>query len=208
MIRADYDPKYFRKFLLIGLGCIAFGGWFLFDGLVTYPAEMERARVYWSENPEKKGTHRFESMDRNEWESVVRERKWPVEPPHNPEEMEHRIQSQYFYAIICMVIAIPCLLKWLLAKGSWVEADDRALKTNFGPAFSFADITEIDKSRWDKKGITRIHFESGGRKGTFAFDDFKFQREPMGLILRRIESTLSDDQITGGEREKPEVPSN
>ena len=93
------------------------------------------------------------------------------------------------------------MLKWWLARGSWVSGDEKQLTTSWGPEFSYDQITEIDKTKWERKGITRIHYQNGDRSTTFAFDDFKFLREPMGQILRSIENTLKDDQIRGGDRE-------
>ncbi len=198
-IRANYDPKFFRRFLWIGLGCIAFTGWCFYDALLKYPHELERATVYWQSSA---GSMELTGMDREEWRTAVREKGWSsVEPPDKPEELHHKIQSQYMYATVCSVIGMVCLLKWLLAKGSWVEADQKELKSNFGPTFQFDQIKNIDKAKWEKKGITKIHYEVGGKTKSFAFDDFKYSREPMGKILRMIEGTLTDEQITGGPRE-------
>ncbi len=204
MIRADYDPKYFRRFLFIGLGCIAFTGWCFYDALVGYPRELERANMYWTPNPDRPGD--YSGMEREPWRTLVRERGWPTDPPEQPTAIEHKIESQYFYAVICVMIAIPCLLKWFLARGSWVEGDGKQLRTSRGIEFHFDQIIDIDKTKWEKKGITRIQYEAGGRRLTFAFDDFKYQREPMGKILTNIEATLTDEQIRGGERESVPQP--
>lgn len=200
-IRADYDPKFFRRFLWIGVGCLAFTGWCFYDALVKYPFELERAEVYWTQ-----GDGELTGMEREAWRTVVREKGWSsVDPPDKPEELHHKIQSQYLYAAVCSVIAIVCLLKWLLAKGSWIEADQKELKTNYGPSFRFDEIKKIDKTKWEKKGITRIEYETDGRSKSFIFDDFKYLREPMGQILREIEGTLTDEQITGAPRESEPV---
>lgn len=202
MIRADYDPKYFRRFLYIGLGCFAFTAWCFYDALIGYPAKLERANVYWTPSDERPGE--YIGMEREPWRTIVREKGWPIDPPDQPEVIEHKIQSQYFYAAICFLIAIPCLLKWFLAKGSWVEGDGQRLHTSWGPEFSYDEISKVDKSKWQKKGITRIDYESDGRQLSFGFDDFKFQREPMSQILLQIEAGLKDEQITGGARESGE----
>jgi hypothetical protein len=200
-IRADYDPRFFRRFLWIGLGCLAFTGWCFYDALVKYPHELKRAAVYWI--PAEGNNGEPTGMEREAWRTAVRENNWSTaDPPDKTDEIRNKIQSQYFYAGICLLIAIPCLLKWLLAKGTWVEADESALTTNFGPSFRFDEIEHIDKTRWEKKGIARIYYSTAGNKKSFAFDDFKYLREPMGKILRSIEAALSDEQISGGPREK------
>ena len=198
-VRADYDPKYFRRFLLISLGCLAFAGWCFYDALVKYPAELERAEVYWKPSNEK--GEKYKAMERTEWRQVVRQNQWPTEAPHKPNKMKHKIQSQYLFAAICGLIGIPCLFKWFLARGSWVNSDGRQLTTSWGPSFQFEQVRSIDKTRWEKKGITRIHYQQDGVDKQFVFDDFKFDRETMSQILTEIETHLSDDQITGGDRE-------
>ncbi|MGI9518481.1 MAG: hypothetical protein ACR2NP_15605 [Pirellulaceae bacterium] len=198
-IRANYDPRYFRRFLYIAIGCIGFALWFFYDAVVGYPSELERANVYWtpSDDPGKK----YDPMVRDEWRTVVAENGWPTASPRKPDKLKNAIQGQYFYGGFCAVLAIPCLLKWGLAKGSWVEGTESGLTTSWGPALQCKEITSIDKTKWENKGITRIHYQQDGNDKTFKFDDFKFQREPMGDILEMIEKSLSDDQITGGDRE-------
>ncbi len=203
-IRAEYDPRYFRRFLWIVLGCAAFAAWCFYDARVKYPAELERAEAYWTPEPGYPG--KFVAMERDPWRSLVREKNWPDEPPHYPKELHDKINSQYFYALISALVGIPSLLKWFMAKGSWVEGDTSSLKTSWGPEFRFDQVRKIDKTKWPTKGITRVEYESEGRTRIFPLDDFKFQREPMGRLLRNLEATLSDDQIVGGSREsEPEA---
>ncbi len=199
MIRADYDPKYFRRFLLIGLGCIAFTIWCFYDALVAYPRELERSQAYWTPSPDRADA--YIAMQREPWRTLVRERGWSTDPPEQPTVISHKITSQYFYAVICLAIAVPCLFKWFRARGSWVEGNREQLRTSWGPEFQYQQISRIDKTKWEKKGITRIHYKVNEDESMFAFDDFKFRREPMGEILFLIEATLKDSQISGGPRE-------
>lgn len=198
-VRADYDPKYFRRFLLIAVGCIAFTGWCFYDALVKYPAELERAVVYWEESDEY--GEKYEGMERTRWREVVADRNWPTAPPRKPDKIEKAITSQYFYAAICLLIGIPCLFKWFTARGSWIEGSDTELTTSWGSTIAYKDIEKLDKTKWERKGITRIHHQSGGNPGIFIFDDFKFNRARMSEILTRIEEGLKDEQIEGGDRE-------
>ena len=38
-IRADNDPRFSRRFLIMGIVAIGFGLWSLYDGMVKYPAQ-------------------------------------------------------------------------------------------------------------------------------------------------------------------------
>lgn len=198
-IRADYDPRYFRRFLYIALGCVAFAIWCFYDALVAYPRELVRSEAYWTASPDTPGE--YIAMEREPWRTLVREKGWSTDPPEKPGTMAQKIVSQYFYAGICLLVGIPLLLKWVLARGSWLEADEEQLTTSWGPAFRFDQVREIDKTRWEKKGITRVRYDVDGQLRTFSLDDFKFLREPLGRILFSLEQTLSDAQITGGPRE-------
>ena len=92
-VRAEYDAKYFRRFLFISLGCLIFAGWCFYDALVKYPAELERANVYWTLDPEK--GEKYVAMERTEWREVVKKNQWPTEAPNKPKqllvEFHHRI---------------------------------------------------------------------------------------------------------------------
>ena len=46
MIRATVETKYFRKFLYVFLGCVAYSGWRLYDGLIGYPNKLVIAEAY------------------------------------------------------------------------------------------------------------------------------------------------------------------
>src|SRR4051812_30836625 len=41
-IRAENDPRYSRRFLIMGIVAIGFGLWSLYDGMVKYPAQRVR----------------------------------------------------------------------------------------------------------------------------------------------------------------------
>ena len=109
--------------------------------------------------------------------------------------------------IVGLIIGIPALL-WLVANwGAWIEGTDQGVKTSWGQSFDYTDVTEINKRRWDKKGIAILKYDDNGSSKVFVLDDFKFEREPLGEILRKIESHLTSDQIIDGQRESEPKPS-
>uniref|UniRef100_UPI00389A29B9 hypothetical protein n=1 Tax=Stieleria sedimenti TaxID=2976331 RepID=UPI00389A29B9 len=68
-------------------------------------------------------------------------------------------------------------------------------------------ITKIDKRKWDAKGIAKIHYEVDGKKMKFVMDDFKYEREPMGQLMKFAEAQLTEEQVTGDflERDKERI---
>ncbi len=188
-LRADYTPGYFRRFLWIALACAAFAGWCFYDGLVVYPKKLDQAKVYWALD---------EATRDKQWRDITAANQWPPSPPDPTKEINGKIQSQFFMAGVCIVIGTFCLLKWLLAKGSWVENTETGLRTSRGKQVQFDQIESIDKTRWEKKGIAKIRYQDNSKAKSFVLDDFKYDRAVMGKILRLVESHLSAEQIVGG----------
>lgn len=200
-VRADYDPDYFKRFLWLALGCLFFGSWFLFDGLVGYPAELKRCEAYWqkTENPREP----WEPIAESKWQELCKENDWSTKPPKTkPDKQAGKIGTQFFYSILCYCITIPCLLKWYFPRGTWVEGDDTQLKTSWGKQFKYDQIKQINKKKWEARGIAKVKYEDDGIPYTLIFDDYKYMREPMSKILIAMEKGLKDDQIIGAEREE------
>lgn len=203
-VRADYDPAYFRRFLLLAAGSLFFGLWFLYDGFFTYPAELERAMTYWreSEDPDARGDEKWVPLEEHVWERIATEQGWEMKPPKvKPDEQQLKIGGQFFYSVVCLVVMIPCLVKWYLPRGTWIEGTDSELKTSWGVEFAYDEIQEINKKKWEDRGIAKIRYQRDGAAQTLTFDDYKYQREPMGEIMMAMEAGLSDEQIVGAERE-------
>ncbi len=88
--------------------------------------------------------------------------------------------------------------KWYLPRGSWIEGTDDEIRDSRGRTFSLNSLVEIDRHRWEEKGIAVLRFNHEGRKQKFILDDFKYQREAAGKILelaeRKLESLLQESQ--------------
>ena len=204
-VRADYDPSYFKRFLWMAIGCAAAGAWFFFDGSVTYPRELDRCKAYWqpTDNP----TEPWQPIEDDEWREVAKKNGWSKEKPTvKPDEQQEKIGTQFFYGIASTLIALPCLLKWYLARGTWVEGDENGLTSSWGQGFQFDQVESINKRKWEDKGIAKVRYSEGGHSRTFVLDDFKYQRKPMDNIVRWLEAKLTDDQITGGTRQPKKKP--
>ena len=199
-VRADYDPDYFKRFLWLALGCLFFGSWFLYDGLVGYPNELKRCEAYWQATGDPGNP--WEAIDNAEWQALAKKNDWSNKPPKvKPDKQQGKIGTQFFYSILCYCITIPCLLKWYLPRGSWVEADENKLTSSWGKEFTFDQIKQINKKKWEDRGIAKIKYEVEGVPYSFTFDDYKYKQEAMGKIMIAMEEKLTDDQIIGADRE-------
>jgi hypothetical protein len=65
---------------------------------------------------------------------------------------------------------------------------------------------KLDKKKWETKGIAKATYRDNSLTRVFVFDDFKFDREPLGDMLRSLEKKISRDQIVGGPPEAPKEP--
>lgn len=196
MIRANVHQPFFRKFLYVFLGCTAFAGWCLYDGLVAYPNKLTIAEAY-EELPEE---------DRREaWKELATEKGWPtLTPSKTAQDIRHDIGSQFMMVVLCMLFGVPALIMFMSGQGTWVEGDETLIRNSKGQEVPIDTITKIDKRRWDAKGIAKIHYEVDGKKKKFVMDDFKYDRETMGQLMTFAESNLSEEDVVGDflERDK------
>lgn len=200
-IRAKISPGYtWRLAAMAGLVWF-FVAWFIYDGSYAWPKENERrwayARLQASGEPD--------WTDR--WREMAREQGWSSKQPDAPRSdwytydeagnatpkpfwqgLRSDIGMQYVYAAIAFPFGVFFLAKYVSYLGRWMEVDDDGIKTSWGQRVPFEQITEIDKKRWRKKGIAVVHYEDEkGNRRKVTIDDWKYDREPSGHILREVE---------------------
>lgn len=199
VLRADYNPKFYTRFLLLGIGAFAVMGWFLYDGLYGWPLANERYEAYTSMVEEGKGS---------QWEEYALSRGWDTDAPEEKDKHEQAdIYGQFGWAGGCAVIGVLLLLRVFLARGQWMESDGQTLTTSWGKSFPMSAVTKIDKRKWANKGLAYLTYEVDGTSGKFTVDDFKFHRENTDAILYQIEQAAGVDKIVGGEPEPdPNAP--
>ncbi len=193
LVRANIDPKYVRQFLLTAAVFFAFALWFLFDGLVTYPRQRERALAYQELVEEDRG---------DEWEQMAAERGWPTKDPGDPKE-ELDIQIQLVLGGIAALPGLWFVIGFFRVRRRWIEMDENGLQSSLGQKLEFDQIEALDKRKWRSKGIAKISYRADGRRRRLVLDDWKYDRKATETILRGVESHLAVEQITGGSPEPP-----
>ncbi len=196
-LRAEFQTSYLLRYTLLGGAFLFMSLWFLYDGVIGYPSKLPIAKAYdelLSMEPAKRVT---------EWEKIAQEKGWPKEAPKKrAEQIEGDILGQYVFSAICGLIAIPAIVFLLRSRGSWVEETGDGLTTSWGQTVAFRKVTKLDKKKWADKGIAKAYYTEGSAQRVFVFDDFKFAREPLGAMLRKLERVLSREQIVGGPTEE------
>lgn len=189
---------------MAGIG-LFMAAWFGYDGLIGYPREQQRSLAY--EQLSDEITDKKELYEK--WRQLARSKGWNVETPNQKSaEFENKITGQFVFGGLCLAFAVPVLMLYLVSRNRWIDETDEGLKTSWGATLDFRTVNLLNKSRWASKGIAKAHFEHEGRKGVFVFDDFKYDRQPLGNMLRRLESTLKPEQIIGGEPETDDASVN
>ena len=199
MIRAQVHQPFFRKFLYVFLGCTAFAGWCLYDGLIAYPKKLTIAEAY--EGLPEEGR-------REAWKELAGENGWPtITPAKTASDIRHDISTQFMQLILCMLFGLPALMMFMSGQGTWVEGDETVIRNSKGQEVPIDAITKIDKRKWDAKGIAKIYYEVDGKTKKFVMDDFKYDREPMGQLMKFAEAHLTEEQVTGDflERDKERI---
>jgi hypothetical protein len=184
-IRAKSDPRFYLRFLLIGVAIFAMALWFLYDATIGYPKQHEQAVKY----HELKEANKLET-----WPDVAREQGWPTDIPKN----EFDIQGQYIWASVAALLGLWALSVVWLARGRWIEGTKTGITSSWGQSLDFANVITLDKKLWRKKGIAKITYQDGNRRRRFVLDDYKFQREPTGKILCELEARLDPEKIING----------
>ncbi len=198
-MRAEFQRSYLLRYAGLAAVCLGLGMWFAYDGFVGYPRALERAEAF--EQLSDLSSRDIETR----WAELTEEKGWPNKRPEKKaEEIRSDITGQYFWFAINLVVGLPALYLLLTSRGRWIEATDQGLKTSWGQSLSFADVKLLNKRRWQKKGIAIASYTENGTSRTFIFDDFKYDREPIGQMLRKLEAGLSAEQITGGPSELEE----
>lgn len=197
-IRADRDPRYYRRFLIIGTVVIGFALWALYDGKIGYPAQREvRHQAY----------HKLvDEGNEDTWPHLALSKDWPAEVPGTEEEIEHfemSVKEQYVMAAVAGLIGLLVLGGVWRSLGRWVEASDSGITSSWGQSLDFDNVVSVDKRIWRSKGIAKVKYQDGGRTRRFVLDNFKFDRWKTTDILRALEAKIDPEKIVNGPPEPP-----
>ena len=187
-ITAKTSKNYFFRLSLLTIFSIGGSLWFLYDGLVTYPQQRERALKYLE----------FKEKDQfNEWKAYAVEQGWSIDDPGKPKE-EIDFLKQYIMSGIVAPFGLLFLFLLIRAYGRWIELNETGIRTSWGRELKFEQITALNKKKWDTKGIAKIVYDDNGRKRRVVLDDCKYDVQPTRDILVEVEEQIGYEKITGG----------
>lgn len=185
-VRAKISKGYIWRPGVIGAMMLGFCGWFLYDGMVAYPFQQKIWNAYNQVVQENPGDPVEQAQV---WSQYAASKGWPTETPKKKIE-DKDILTQKVIAVITAPVGLYFLTVFFLTRGRWVEADERAVTTSSGQRTDYGSIKSLDTSRWPRKGIAVVHYESDGQSRRIVLDDWKFEREPTKRIFEAIEERM------------------
>ena len=199
-IRADNDPRFSRRFLIMGIVAMGFALWSLYDGLVKYPAQRVR------------GFEEFKVDDKSQFEdpkvreltvdqferSADKDHEWAKYSHERGIKSIPEIFTQYVQAAVAGLAGLFLISIPIRARGRWIEGDESGITSSWGESFHYDQIEQVNKRKWRDKGIAKVTYIDGNRRRQFVIDDFKFKREPTDQILFELEQRIEIERITGG----------
>jgi|GEM_PF-580257 len=224
-------PWYWKRMGLMVLLFVAFTAWFFYDGKYTYPeenviynkfidftenmlpefdkvtVEEEKPLDEWKVIAEEKGWTQYldESGEPLKWKNYAAERDWDEKPKEHPQT---DIDGQFRWAAACGVIGLAMLINLLLNLRKKISADDSSYTSDKGVRIPFDDMVEIDKRKWDHKGLATIKYKSeGGEFAKAKLDDLKYDLVEVEADTPDLDDDRDDDdedtapkRVRGGQK--------
>ena len=202
-LRANAEKKFLLKYLIIGIACLAFACWALYDGFVNYPSQIPRAQAWEDLVAEIEASEILSPEDLSpKWKMKAEENGWSpkrLTDAHPVDALKKNILYQYAFIAIGLIVGIPCILWYLRTKGAWFESDEKGLRLSTGQELQISQITKFDKIKWEKKGIGVLHYtDDKGDEKKFVIDDLKFERKKTDQIVEWIETQIPAEMIVNG----------
>jgi len=110
-------------------------------------------------------------------------------PPYS----ERDIAVQWMIAGGCLVLSVVVLMRLAVHFGRRWSADETGLRGPRGLDLSYDRITAIDKTRWDRKGIAVVHYQTpSGEAGAVKLDAWVFRGADCVLAEVERQTGLTD----------------
>lgn len=138
-MKLTLNKDYARRHLFVTILMAALGGWFGYDGLVTYP-KMTPCELYRS----------IEGTDPSA--------EWTAE--RLDAFKRQKTQTQYGFSALCLAAALIVGLRLLKSSKFDFSFDENGFAYN-GKTYTREDIAEVDRSAWEKKAIAVLKLKDG-----------------------------------------------
>ncbi|CAN5499177.1 hypothetical protein BH23VER1_BH23VER1_24870 [soil metagenome] len=180
---------YLKRMGLMFLMVLAFGLWFLKDGLWSYPADVaiyeefqvydERSSAYGQleaegrlgQWPDLAGESGWETGEPPAWRDYAAGKGWPEEPD---KRTQGDVTEQLVISGVMGTLAVVILVVFLVNRPKTLRADASSFTTPGGKRIPFDSVHRIDKRKWKNKGLAYAHYKGPQGSGKATIDDLKF----------------------------------
>lgn len=164
----------FQTVFFIGFGC-----WFYYDGAVGYPRHNDRLAQFAAAKA------RGEAA---EWRAFAEKQGWAGQDHPDPYTADD-LKVQYVLGTICVVGGLLALAWFLVSRRQKLTFDGQTVCGVYGQRVALEAFVEVDKRKWDRKGIAYAFYEEDGKRRRLTIDDYKFVGGED--ILQHVEARLA-----------------
>jgi hypothetical protein len=175
-VHARISKEWRRRMTIMALMLNGSGLWFCYDGFIAWPAEEQRYQQLVTLTA---GTLASDEKPTDKNPAVVR--AWSTYAAANklPEKLpKHRspgdLSGQRTIGGIFMAFGLSFIGWVLLQHRKSVRAEGDVITGADGETVHLDSIVEMDRRKWDKKGIAYAIYEANGKRRRLCLDDHKF----------------------------------
>lgn len=131
-LRAFPESRFLLKYLIIGLACLAFSAWSVYDGFYGFPSKIPKAKAYSDLLQKINADPDLSDSDRKPmWKEIAEENGWSSKllskDEYDVSKIESSIIYQYVFIAIGLVIGAPCLVWYVRSRNTWIESTEDGL---------------------------------------------------------------------------------
>ncbi len=175
-VHARISKEWRRRMFFMGFMIWGSSAWFAYDGYIAWPAEEQRYQKLVELTAEVVAEDE-EPTDKNPeveriWRSHAEENDLKTKVPKHRSDGDLAGQRYIagFFAIIGVIFSTWVVLQHRKS----VRAEGEVITGAEGQTVNFNEIVDMDRSKWEAKGIAYAIYERDGKRRKLCLDDHKF----------------------------------
>ena len=198
-INATLTKEWKRRWLILTGFMFAGALWFYYDGFIGYPKMAERYQEY--EQLTEKLISSGKAVDKRDqivvetWRDYATEQGWKRDVPKKKGEKDFSTQKKFgsFLVVVGLI-----LLGWYRKSTQQsVLFDGTTITGTDGNQVKAADVSSIDKRKWENKGIVYAHYEKDGNSLKMTLYAYKFDgvEKIVEVLDRHLDPEATTDPV-------------
>lgn len=175
-VHAPISKEWRRRMIFMGAMIWGSGLWFAYDGYINWPAEEQRYQklVELTADIVEEGDKITEKNPevKQVWSAYAAEHDLKPKVPKHRSDGDLAGQ-RYIAGFFCTIGVIFTAWVWLQHRKS-VRAEGETITGAEGQTVEFYEIVDMDRSKWEAKGIAYAIYERDGKRQRLCLDDHKF----------------------------------